>query len=46
MAWKLSVFGVLLVRMWENTDQKNFEYTHFSRSAKYTFEKNGESFED
>ena len=26
------VFGVFLVRMWENTDQKNSEYGHFLRS--------------
>ena len=24
-----SVFGVFLVRMWENIDQKNSEYRHF-----------------
>ena len=37
-AWKVSVFGVFsvrifphLVRMQENTDQKNSEYRHFSR---------------
>ena len=27
----------LLVQMWENTDQKNSEYGHFSSSAKYIF---------
>ena len=26
------VFGVFLVRMWGNTDQKNSEYGHFLRS--------------
>ena len=26
------VFGVFLVRMWGNTDQKNAEYGHFLRS--------------
>ena len=38
-AWKVSIFEVILVRifphsvwMWENTDQKNSEYGHFSRS--------------
>ena len=41
-AWKVSVFGVFLVsisrysvQMRENTDQKNSEYEHFSRSARY-----------
>ena len=29
---KKSVFGVFLVRMRENTDQKNSEYGHFLRS--------------
>ena len=28
--WNFS--GPYSVRMWENTDQKNFEYGHFSRS--------------
>ena len=31
-AWKVSVFGVFLVRMRENTDQKNSKYGHFSCS--------------
>ena len=35
-AWKVSVFGVFLVRMQENADQKNAEYGHFSCSA-YSF---------
>ena len=41
--WKVSVFGVFLVRifpysvqMCENTDQKNSEYGHFLRSVKKT----------
>ena len=29
----MSVFGVTLVRIRENTDQNNSEYGHFSRSA-------------
>ena len=28
----MSLFGVILVRIWENTDQNNSEYGHFSRS--------------
>ena len=32
----MSVFGVTLVRMWENVDQNNSEYGHFSRSVNYT----------
>ena len=31
--WKVSVFGVFLVQMWENVDHKNSEYGHISRSA-------------
>ena len=41
-AWKVSVFGAILVRifpysvqMWENTDQNNSEYAHFSRSVSF-----------
>ena len=30
--WKVSILGVFLVRMRENTDHKIFEYGHFSRS--------------
>ena len=30
---EVSVFGVFLVRMRENTDQKNSEYIHFSRNS-------------
>ena len=29
-AWKVSLIAVFLVWMWENTDQKNSEYGHFS----------------
>ena len=29
----MSVFGVILIRMWENTDQNNSKYGHFSPSA-------------
>ena len=32
-AWKVSVFAVFLVQMRENTDQKNSEHGHFSRSV-------------
>ena len=32
-AWKESVFGVVLARIRENTDQNYSEYEHFSRSA-------------
>ena len=32
-ARKVSVFGVFLVLILENTDQKNSEYGHFSRSG-------------
>ena len=28
-AWKVSVFGAILVRMRENTEQNNSEYGHF-----------------
>ena len=42
-AWKVSVFGVILVRifpysvqMWENTDQNNSEYGLFLRSGLHT----------
>ena len=31
-SWKVSVLEIFLVRMRENTDQKNFEYEHFSCS--------------
>ena len=31
-AWKVSVFGVFLVRIFPHSDQKNFEYGYFSRS--------------
>ena len=34
-AYKMSVFGVILVLMRENTDQNNCEYRHFSRSDEY-----------
>ena len=34
----MSVFEVILVRMWENVDQNNSEYGHFSRSGKQSFE--------
>ena len=44
-AWKVSVFGVFLVGIfphsdwiWENMDQKNSEYGHFSRSVYYHFD--------
>ena len=40
IVWKVSVFGVFLVRIFpnldwipENRDQKNSEYEHFSRSG-------------
>ena len=49
-AWKVSVFGVFLIRisphldwilnsvlMWENTDQKNFEYGNYLRSTELGF---------
>ena len=32
-AWKFSVFGVFLVQMLENTDQKSSKYEHFERSV-------------
>ena len=32
-AWKMSVFGVILVQMRENTDQNNSENGHFSGSV-------------
>ena len=42
--WKVSVFGVFLVRifpysvrMLENTDQRNSEYEHFSRSGMFSY---------
>ena len=35
-AQKVSVFGVFLVGIRENTDQKNYEHGHFSRSVLYT----------
>ena len=38
--WKMSIFGVFLVRIqskWENADQKNSEYGHFSRSVSIFF---------
>ena len=42
-AQKVSVFGAILVRifpysvrMWENTEQNNSEYTHFSRSVSFS----------
>ena len=35
-AQKVSVFGVFLVGIRENTDQKNYENGHFSRSVLYT----------
>ena len=31
--WKMPVFGVFLVRMQENADQKNSEYRHILRSV-------------
>ena len=34
-AWKVSVFGVFLVRIFSNSDQKNFEYRHFSSSITF-----------
>ena len=44
--WKVSVFGVFLVRifpysvrMLENTDQNNSEYGHFSHSFSFTWNK-------
>ena len=30
----MSVFGFILVRIWENTDQNNFEYGDFLRSIR------------
>ena len=35
-AWKVPVFGIFLVRMRENTDQKNSKYGHFSQSENQT----------
>ena len=36
----MSVFGVILVQMWENTDQNNSEYQHFSHSEFQKFLQN------
>ena len=33
---KMSVFGVFLYRIFPHSDQKNFEYGHFSRSNFYS----------
>ena len=30
--WKVSVFGFILVRMREHTDQNNSQYEHFLRA--------------
>ena len=35
---KESVFGAILVRMWQNVDQNNSEYEHFLRSVRYVQE--------
>ena len=49
-AWKVPVFGVILVRifphsdwMQKNMDQKNSEYGHFLRSVIVNFEQNPEA---
>ena len=33
IAWKVSVFGVFVVRIFPHSDQENFEYGHLSRSG-------------
>ena len=40
----MSVIGVFLVRMRENTDQKNCEYGHFPRSDKFSLKVNSAPF--
>ena len=35
-AQKVSVFGIILVQMRENTNQNNSEYGHFLRSVPYS----------